>query len=474
MKRYEQLALSLREAIQQGRLQAGERLPSVRQASRQQGVSPATVFSAYALLEAEGLTETRPRSGVYVRESPRPARRAAPEPLASQPQPQVQTVDVADLVFEVLGQARSRELVPLGSAFPGPQLFPLQALARDLGRALRSLDPWRTVEDLAPGNAELRRQIALRYLGAGLAVDAEEIVVTSGAMDALNLSLELLTEPGDLVAIESPTFYGALQALQRRRLRAVEVATHPREGVDLDSLAAVLARHPIKACWFMTSFQNPTGALMPEARKRALVELLARHGVPLIEDDVYAELHHGLRRPPPAKAFDRAGLVLHCGSFSKSLAPGYRVGWVAGGRYAQALARRKLMSSLAAALPSQAALAEYLARGGYDRHLRQLRQTLAALQARALRTIERHFPPGTRVSRPEGGYFLWLELPPTVDALALHRLALSQQIGLAPGPLFSADGRFRHHLRLNVGHPDPRLETALRTLGQLARSLAAG
>jgi DNA-binding transcriptional MocR family regulator len=289
-------------------------------------------------------------------------------------------------------------------------------------------------------------------------------------MDALKLSLELLTEPGDLVAIESPSFYGALQALQQRRLRALEVATHPRTGVDLADLAAVLARHPVKACWFMTSFQNPTGALMPEASKQALVALLARHGVPLIEDDVYAELHFGLRRPAPAKAFDAS--VLHCGSFSKSLAPGYRVGWVAAGAHAPALTRRKLMGSLSAALPSQAALAEYLQRGGYDRHLRQLRQTLAAAQARALRAIERHFPAGTRVSRPEGGYFLWLELPPQVDALQLHRLALSQQIGVAPGVLFSADGRFRHHLRLNIGHPDPRLDAALRTLGQLAQHLA--
>jgi DNA-binding transcriptional MocR family regulator len=269
--------------------------------------------------------------------------------------------------------------------------------------------------------------------------------------------------------VESPTFYAALQALERLQLRAVEVATHPRHGVDLDSLAQVLQHNAVKACWFMPNFQNPLGCLMPPENKRALVELLARHEVPLVEDDVYGELYHGLRRPPPCKAFDRQGLVMHCSSFSKCLAPGYRVGWVAAGRFAQKVQRLKLMTTLATAVPPQEALSAYLGQGGYDRHLRQLRQTLADSQARALRGIAKHFPPGTRVTRPEGGYFLWVELPAQVDALRLHRLALSQSISLAPGHLFSADRRFVNCVRLNYGHGgDERFDDALRTIGQLA------
>ncbi|MGA0610500.1 PLP-dependent aminotransferase family protein [Caldimonas sp. KR1-144] len=473
MKRYEQLADEIAALIRGGALRAGERLPSVRQTSVSRQVSPSTVFEAYYLLEARGLVRARPRSGYYVV----PARPAAapPEPQASKPPARSVDVAISELVFQVLGSVRDREVVPLGSAFPSPALFPLPRLARDLAAAMRELDPWRTVESLGPGHETLRRQLGLRYAADGMALDAQEIVVTNGAMEALNLSLQAVTRPGDLVAVESPTFYAALQALERLQLKAVEIATHPRSGVDLDALAAALDRHPIKACWFMPNFQNPLGSLMPEANKQALVALLAARGIPLIEDDVYGELYFDSRRPPPAKAWDRHGLVMHCSSFSKCLAPGYRIGWVAGGRFAQRIERMKLMTTLAAPIPSQEALSRYLQRGGYERHLRQLRQSLASQRDIALRLVAKHFPAGTRVTQPEGGYFLWLELPRGVDALQLHRLALSHRISLAPGHLFSAEhARFGHCVRINYGHPeDGRFEEAMKVVGRLAGNLGA-
>jgi len=469
MKRYEILAQEIGQAIAAGQLRPGDRVPSVRETSRNRGVSPSTVFEAFYLLEAQGLIEARPRSGYFVR----PGAAKPAEPAASRPAGEERAVEVSELVFEVLGHARNRAIVPFGSAFPSPTLFPLPKLALALGRAARRLDPWRTVEDLSPGSAELRRQIGLRYLGAGCTVDTDELVITNGAMEALNLCLETVTRPGDLVAVESPTFYGALQALERHSLRAVEVATHPRSGVDVAALAAVLERHPVKACWLMPNFQNPLGSLMPDAARQELVALLARHQVPLIEDDVYGELYFGAHKPRPAKAWDRTGLVMHCSSFSKTLAPGFRIGWVAAGRFATAVGRRKLMSSLAAPLPSQEGLSEYLQHGGYDRHLRQLRQSLLRHRQVVLRGVTKWFPGGTRVTQPEGGYFAWVELPASVDALELHRLALSHAISLAPGHLFSADHRFKHHVRVNFGHPDnERTEAALRTVGRIARALA--
>lgn len=460
------------ERIRTGVLRPGDRLPSVRQASTSRGISPTTVFEAYYLLEARGVITARPRSGYYVRAG---AAAGPAEPATSAPPDTSTAVEISELVFEVLGSIRQRDVVPLGSAFPSPMLFPLDRLALHLSKSMRRLDPWQTVEDLTPGSEALRRQLGLRYVVDGTPVEPGEIVITNGAMEALNLCLQAVTQPGDVVAVESPTFYASLQALERLNLKAVEVATHPRTGVDLASLEAVLARHPVKACWFMPNFQNPLGALMPETHKQALVALLLRHGVPLIEDDVYGELYFGARRPPPAKAFDRAGLVMHCGSFSKCLAPGYRVGWVAGGRFSERIARLKLMTTLSAPVPSQEALVSYLQQGGYDRHLRRLRDTLAAGQASALRLIARHFPKGTRTTRPDGGYFLWVEMPNGVDALRLHRLALSQRISIAPGHLFSADRRFTNCLRLNHGHPgDPRFAQAMKTLGQLACSLVPG
>lgn len=469
MKRYEALAHEIAESIAHGQLRPGERVPSVREASRSRGVSPSTVFEAYYLLEARGLIEARPRSGYFVSY----AANGQQEPESSTPVTKGRAVEVSELVFQVLGHVQNRSLVPMGSAFPSPLLFPLHKLALATGKALRRLDPWRTVEDLSPGSAALRRQIGLRYLAMGCGVDTAELVITNGAMEALNLCLESVTQPGDLVAVESPTFYAALQALERHNLHAVEIATHPRTGIDVAALAAVMERHPVKACWLMPNFQNPLGSLMPDEAKQALVELLARHEVPLIEDDVYGELYFGAHKPRPAKAWDHAGLVMHCSSFSKTLAPGYRVGWVAAGRYAREVAQRKLMSSIAAPLPSQEGLSEYLEHGGYDRHLRQLRAALAQHRHVTLRDIAKHFPAGTRATQPEGGYFIWVELPPQVDALELHRLALSQGISLAPGHLFSADHRFKHHVRINFGHPgDKNFHAALKTVGTIARALA--
>ena len=471
MKRYQALAEETAQRIRSGSLKPGDRLPSVREVRDLRGLSASTVFSAYYALESQGLVEARNRSGYYVTAH---ALAGTAEPGISAPQAKAMDVDVSALVFQVLTQARQRDMVPLGSAFPSPELFPFDKIARSLARAMRHMNPWQTVQDLSPGNLELRHQIALRYGLAGIDVPPSQIVVTNGAMEALNLCLDVVTQPGDVVAIETPAFYAALQALQRRRVRAVEVQTHPRTGVDLASLESVLDRHPVKACWFMPTFQNPMGCTMPDEAKAGLVGMLTQRGIPLIEDDVYGELYHGTRRPRPAKGWDTEGWVLHCSSFSKSLAPGYRVGWVSGGRFATQLGRLKLMSSLATALPSQLALQEFLGQQSFDRHLRALRDALRCQQASALRVIESHFPFGTRVTRPAGGYFLWVELPEEVDALELHRQALLQGVGVAPGHLFSCDQRYRHHLRINHGHPgDRRFEPALRLLGELAGRLVA-
>lgn len=471
MKRYERFADDIAELIRSGVLGPGQRIPSVRYASQTHGVSPSTVFQAYYLLERRGLIRARPRSGYYVNNH---VTQPFSEPVQLQPASQSTEVDVSSLVFSILDSIKDPHTVPFGSAFPSPTLFPLQRLARSLASASRNMDPRMVVSDLSPGNPQLRRQIALRYMVAGLVLPMDELLITNGALEALNLCLQAVTGPGDLVAIEAPAFYACLQILERLKLKAVEIPVHPRQGMDLAVLAQTLERHPVKAVWCMTSFQNPVGASMPDASKQALVELLRRHQVPLIEDDVYAELYYSQQAPKPAKAFDTDGLVLHCGSFAKSLAPGYRVGWVAAGRFAQKVERLKLMTSLCASMPAQAAIADYLQHGGYDRHLRRLRYALESQQASMLAAIGRHFPAQTRVSQPSGGYFLWLELPEQVDSLQLFKIALAQGISVAPGPIFSPTRGFANCIRLNYGSPwGASEEQAIETLGRIIHSLPA-
>ncbi len=469
MKRYEKFADEIAELIRTGVLGPGEKVPSVRHASRTYGVSPSTVFQAYYLLEDRGLIQARARSGYFVREH---AKRPLHEPELTAHTAQTTEVDVSELVFSVLASLKDPHTVPFGSAFPSPDLFPLPRLAKSMAHALRRLSPHEIIADMTAGNADLRRQIALRYMVSGVMLPMEELVISNGAMEALNLCLQCVTQPGDLVAIESPTFYACLQVLERLQLKAVEIPVHPREGIDLGALSESLKQLPIKACWFMSSLQNPLGASMSEEKKQALYELLVEHQVPLIEDDVYAELYFGSHPPKPVKSFDREGLVMHCSSFSKSLAPGYRIGWVAGGRYAEQIARLKLMTTISPSVPAQAALADYLQHGGYDRHLRKLRHALEMQQSAMLASAARHFPASTRVTRPSGGYFLWFEFPERLDSLQLLRLALAQGISLAPGPIFSASQGFRHCARLNYGHPwNPRSEQAMEVLGRLVAGL---
>lgn len=469
MKRYEKFADEIAELIRTGVLGPGEKVPSVRHASRTYGVSPSTVFQAYYLLEDRGLIQARARSGYFVREH---AKRPLHEPELTSHAAHTTDVDVSELVFSVLASLKDPHTVPFGSAFPSPDLFPLPRLAKSMAHALRMLSPHEIIADMTAGNADLRRQIALRYMVSGVMLPMEELVIGNGAMEALNLCLQCVTQPGDLVAIESPTFYACLQVLERLQLKAVEIPVHPREGIDLSALEQSLEQLPIKACWFMSSLQNPLGASMSEAKKQALYELLVKHQVPLIEDDVYAELYFGSHPPKPVKSFDREGLVMHCSSFSKSLAPGYRIGWVAGGRYAEQIARLKLMTTISPSVPAQAALADYLQHGGYDRHLRKLRHALEMQQSAMLASAARHFPASTRVTRPAGGYFLWFEFPERLDSLQLLRLALAQGISLAPGPIFSASQGFRHCARLNYGHAwNARSEQAMEVLGRLVAGL---
>ena len=465
MSRYQQLAEQTEALILNGVLRPGDRLPSVRQACRIHDVSPITVTQAYYILEGRGLIEARPKSGYFVR-----ARlgQNLSEPEMTHPVGGSTQLQVRDFIFQILDSVRDPSVVPLGSSFPSPFLYPLDKLGRFLATAARKFDPLATVTDLPPGNEELRRQLALRYLTQGATVSPQEIVITSGAMEGLNLCLQAVTQPGDLIAIESPTFYAGLQASERLGLKVIEIPSHPREGVSLSALEDTLRHHPIKACLFMLNFANPTGSRVSDENKKALLELLRRYDVPLIEDDVYNELHFGPQAPLCSKAEDKTGLVMHVSSFSKCLAPGYRIGWVAAGRYASRIQRQKLSSSLATTVPVQIALAEYLKHGGLENHLRHLRQTLALQEVEMVQAVERHFPTGTKLARPQGGYFLWLELPPHVDTLLLHQQALERGISIAPGPIFSAKREFKNYLRLNFGHPDSqRLDAAMATLGEL-------
>ncbi|WNG31423.1 PLP-dependent aminotransferase family protein [Cystobacter fuscus] len=468
-RRYEQVAERLAEAMAAGTLRPGDRLPSVRQLSLRERVSISTVLQAYLHLESLGLVETRPQSGHYVR---RREHLRLEEPRVSRPTPTATPPSNSALVARVYQAARDERVVQLGAAVPAPELLPGPRLHRDMVMLSRQR-PDAIGYDMPPGCLELRRQVARRALDWGCSLSPDDFVTTCGATEAVYLSLAAVARAGDTVAVESPAYYGTLQALESLGLRALELPTHPRHGLELDALEAALDKRRVAAVLVVPSFSNPLGACMPEENRARLVAMLARREIPLIEDDLYGDLHHGLERARTCKSFDREGLVLLCGSVSKTLAPGFRVGWVAPGRFQERIELLKFAHSVATPTLPQLAVARFLANGGYDKHLRTLRRRLASQVERMTEAICEHFPEGTRVSRPSGGSLLWVELPPTVDTLVLHARALEAGISIAPGRIFSAQARYTNCIRLNCGQVwSPRIEAAMATLGSLARTLA--
>jgi DNA-binding transcriptional MocR family regulator len=431
-------------------------------------VSVSTVLQAYLLLESRGLVETRPQSGHYVR----PRLALAPEPRAPRGGTQATRVSVSDLIARVYRASRDPDTVLLGAGFMSPSLLPTERLNQRLAAVARSAGGAGIAYDPPPGLPALRRQVARRAAECGLALGADEIVTTIGTMEALHLCLRAVAKDGDTIVVESPAYYGVLQLIESLGMRALEIPSNAGTGIDLELLDDALRRHRVKACLVVTNFSNPLGSLMPDEAKRELVRMLARRDVPLIEDDIYGDLHFDGVRPRPARAFDRQGLVMLCGSFSKTLAPGYRVGYCAPGRYRDVVERLKFAQSVATPTLPQMAVADFLENGGYERHLRRLRLALAEQVARVSEAIAEHFPTGTRISRPRGGFLLWVEMPAGKSSLVLHDRALARGVSIAPGPIFSAKQRFSSCLRVSCGWPwTPRVQSGIRTLGELARAL---
>jgi len=464
---YVELADSLQQLVEQGTLRAGHRVPSVRRMALQRDVSISTVLQAYTMLENRGYLEARPQSGYYVR--PR-LPLDAPEPRMARPMAKPSYVGVTDLTADVLSYALDPAYLSLGAACPAPSLFPNKKLARVMGSAARNDPSLLGRYAMNWAYEPLTREIARRYLQAGAALAHDELVITVGCTEALNLALRAIAKPGDTIAVETPAYFGILQMIQSLNLRVLEIPTDSREGLCLDSFREAIRQNDVKALFVMPTFQNPLGSCMPDEKKEKLYEILTEFDIPAVEDDIYGDIHFSERRPKPLKAWDRDGRVLLCSSFSKTLAPSLRVGWIAPGRYMERVRRLKFTNTLGTPVILQKTISDFLRDGGYDHHLRSIRRAYQNQLHMFSQAILKNFPAGTRLSRPQGGFVLWIELPARVDALKLYQDALKQRITLAPGALFSVKERYKNCLRLNCGIPwADNIAQAIAHVGTLAK-----
>lgn len=467
---YARLASELRRQIDAGVLRAGDRLPSIRALRRSRGVSAATAVETYLTLERDGYVRARDRSGFYVTQ---PLSRLVGEPRVEGTLVPPVPVGIAQLAADVLRQLCDATLVPLGASALGAALLPSGRLNRAIRRIAARQPDHSAFYGPLRGHFALRRQLARHGFTLGFTSAPDDIIVTSGGMEALNLAIRAVARPGEVIAVESPTYFGVLVLMGSLGLRAVEIPTDPRKGMNLDLLERAIRRHRVKAVISMTTCHNPLGFVMDDAAKADLVELAARHDTAIIEDGVYGDLVYDDVRRRPAKAFDRRGLVLYCASFSKSLAPGLRVGWVEAGRFgARVEALKSITSIVAPALP-QLAVAELLESGFYGRYVRRIRLRLADQMRQYIHAVTEAFPADTLMTRPAGGNLLWLQLPSNVDGTALYRRALDLGISVFPGEIFSNDGKYQNFVRLSCGTPwSPAMERAIGTLGRLSRELA--
>jgi DNA-binding transcriptional MocR family regulator len=467
---YENLVHEFATLIGAGRIRPGDRLPSVRRLAQQRKLSISTVIQALRTLESHGVIEARPQSGYYVRG--RGARILETVEIRTAPAP----VNVG-LNSRLLGILRANEMpgmVPIGSALPAHELLLAPRLSRLYSSIARKHPKLLAVGSCSElSDAPFVKAIVRRSLEWGYPIAPEELVATNSCTEAIMLCLHAVTKPGDTVAVESPTYFVMLQLLESLGLKALEIPTHPRTGVSLEALELATRGGQVAACLFIPNGANPLGSVMPDVTKQAIADLLALRKVPLIEDDIYGDVCFTSERPRPIHAFDKSGNTMLCSSFSKTVSPALRVGFVAAGRRTAAIVLQKTLMTGKTNSLTQQVIAELLETRGFDVHLRTLRRRFSDQVARTRDAVARYFPAETRVTDPLGGFVLWLELPPHIDATALHQKAVAAGIAFVPGEMFSASGQYRNFIRLSCGHPwSDQIDAALRKLGGLAHSPA--
>jgi DNA-binding transcriptional MocR family regulator len=463
---YIKIANSLEQQIINDVLKVGDKLPSIRMICRQHGVSMSTAQFAYYELEAKSLIEPRPQSGYYVSDSSR-KKLAMPDitrPFTKSP------VKLATEIFEnATDHAGEKNFTVFARGVPAVSLLPIAKLNKGMLQAVREMAGGGTAYESQQGNEKLRTQVAKLSFNWKGNLAAKDVLTTSGCINAVSYCLMALTKRGDTIAVESPCFYGILQLAQSLGLNILELPTNPQTGVDMEFFKKVLQQNKIAACLFVSNFNNPFGSLMPDEHKKEAVKLLEKYNVPLIEDDIYGDIYFGDKRPSCCKSYDESGMVLLCSSVSKTLAPGYRVGWVAPGKFMNEVSKKKLFHNLYSTSITSEVIGSFLENGRYEAHLRKLRRTLHANYLQYVRVIGEHFPDGTKMSRPQGGLSLWVELPKKIDSIDLYNTATSKKITFSPGSMFTLQKQFSNCMRLSYGLEwNEKTENSLKLLGKLA------
>lgn len=464
---YSEITNGIARQIREGVLKAGDRLPSVRVLCQEYGIGMNTAKRVFWELEAQSLVDVKPQSGYFVSQIPH---FKLPLPEVSRPSLVANDKEPDELISKVYTQIGNDDLTLFSIGVPSGDLLPLAKLKKELVQATQELKAAGTGYEPLQGNVKLRRVVAARSLAWGGNLQENDLITTSGGMNGLSFCLMALGKPGDTIAIESPCYPGILQLAISLGFKVLELPTHPTTGIEVEALKKVVSR--INLCLLIPNFNTPLGSCMPDEHKKEVVALLSQHNIPLIEDDVYGDLYFGTHRPTCCQSYDPEGNVLWCSSVSKTLAPGYRVGWIAPGKYKEKLLKLKLVHSISSSSIPQEAIANFLKSGKYEKHLRLLRRTLQSNYQNYVQAIADYFPEETKTSRPQGGLALWVEFNKQTDTRQLYDLAIKQRISIAPGQMFTLQDQFKNCMRLCFGLPwSEEIHLKLKQLGNLAKTV---
>ena len=464
---YQGIADIIEHQIKSDVLKAGDKLPSLRTICREQGVSMSTATQAYYELEKKGLIESRPQSGYYVSYAPK---HFPGTPSTSKPVYTYGEEEIENVIANVSKNAASARL-SFSAGTPDIALLPVAKLNKAMVHAMRSLPDSGVFYDIN-GNENLKRQIARRSLLWGGKLTEDDIVTTSGCMDAIAYCMISLANRGDTIAVESPNYFGILQLARNLGLNVLELPTNATTGVEIDALKKAIESNKVQLCLLVSNFSNPLGSSMPDEHKREIVRLMEKHNIPLIEDDLYGDLYFGHHRPSTCKTYDESGIVLCCSSFSKTLASGYRVGWVVPGKFKEKIERTRRYHSISSNVLVHEAVAHFLENDRYDNHLHKLRKTLHANAMQYLRCISEYFPDDTRVSRPQGGFVLWVELNEKHDTIQLYDRAIQKGISISPGRIYTLQKQYNNCFRMSCGLQwTERTEEGIKLLGELVKQV---
>ena len=469
--RYQQLADEIENKIKSGVFKAGDRIPSIRRLHHRTGHSINTVIQAFIELEKRGLVEARERSGYYAKPLTNPI---LPKPRQKKLVPKPKKLTNDTIVSLVVKEMIEKDTLKLGGTLLSPQLLPLKKIAK-ISRSIpaRKFDSLCTYEDPC-GNLLLRRRIAELSMTFCQNIGADDIVITNGCMEAISLCLQAVASQGDTIIVESPTYPQFLLLIEALNMFALEIPTHLEAGIKLRSVEREIKRHNVKACILIPNFHNPLGFEMPGKNKEELVRMLNNREIPIIEDDIHRELYFGAKQPKTLKSYDKKNLVLYCSSFSKTVAPGLRIGWTLPGKFISRVRQLKLNHTISAPSLTQYVTSEYLKIGGHERHLRRLRTAMRNQVINMSTAIARFFPPNTRITAPKGGFVLWVELDSQIDSLAVYRKAQQNKIAILPGIIFSATPNYKHFIRINCGFPyTEEMEKGIKKLGKIVKQLMA-